>query len=269
MTESTTPFYSRRGLHVEIYDVQTGKEWGEPRCDASFYLEEAKSTAGPVLELGCGTGRLMIPLVETGLEIHGLDASAAMLEAAKHKRDQLSSETAKRMHLHLGDMAQFDLKQKFAFIYIAFRSFQILSTPEIQRQCLACIHKHLTSRGKLIINLFDPRYDMIMPGRQESTQPTREFVHPVSGNRVVVETLERIVDPLGQTFEERWRFTENGPDGDTLRQEEEHLKLRWTFRYEMRHLVESCGFVVEAEYSDFHRSPPAYGKEQVWVLRAV
>jgi len=268
MNESVPSFYSRHSLHVEIYDIQTDKGWGTPQNDAAFYLEEAKSTGGPVLELGCGTGRLAVPLLETGLEIHGLDASAAMLEVAKHKRSQLPSETAKRLHLHLGDMAQFDLKQKFALIYIAFRSFQILLTPEIQRQCLLCIRDHLAPNGKVIINLFDPRYDMILPGRQESTLPPRELVHPISNNRIVVETLERVVDPLSQTFQERWRFTETNSTGETVRQEVEHLQLRWTFRYEMRHLVESCGFVVEAEYSDFHRSPPAYGKEQVWVLRA-
>ncbi len=188
-----------------------------------------------------GTGRLVVPLLETGLEIHGLDASAAMLEVAKHKRSQFPSETAKRLHLHLGDMAQFDLGQKFALIYIAFRSFQILLTPEVQRRCLLCIRDHLALNGKVIINLFDPRYDMILPGRQESTLPPREFIHPVSNNHVVVETLERIADPLSQTFQERWRFTETDSTGAVVRQEEEHLQLRWTFRYEMQHLVESCG----------------------------
>lgn len=266
MNESTPSFYSRRGLHVEIYDTQTRGDFFPE--DVAFYREIAENTDGPILELGCGTGRVVIPLLDTGLEIHGLDASPAMLEVAKHKRGLLSSETAKRLHLHLGDMSQFELSRRFAFIFIAFRSFQILPTPEVQRQCLRCIREHLTAQGKLIINLFDPRYDLILPGRRESLQPPREFVHPVSGNRVVVETLERVNEPVSQTLQERWRFTETDSAGAVVRQEEESLRLRWTFRYEMRYLVESCGFVVEAEYSDFHRSPPAYGKEQVWVLHA-
>ena len=82
MNESVPTFYSRHGLHVEIYDIQTDKGWGAPQNDAAFYLEEAKASDGPVLELGCGTGRLVIPLLETCLEVHGLDASAAMLEVA-------------------------------------------------------------------------------------------------------------------------------------------------------------------------------------------
>jgi hypothetical protein len=51
------------------------------------------------------------------------------------------------------------------------------------------------------------------------------------------------------------------------RHEEEMLSMRWTYRYEMRYLLELCGFDVQAEYSDFRRSPPAYGREHVWVAR--
>jgi SAM-dependent methyltransferase len=268
MNESTVPFYSHPSLHVEIYDTQTTQEWQSRQEDAGFYVEEAKTANGPVLELGCGTGRLIVPLLATGLVVHGLDASAAMLRVAEQKRASLQQEAAGRLHLHVGNMVRFDLEERFALIYIAFRSFQILSTRQEQKQCLLCCRKHLAAGGRLIINLFDPRYDLILPGRQPGMIGPREFTHPVSGNRVRVEMLERVNDPLTQTFEECWRFTETDSSGGILRQEEESLRLRWTFRYEMQHLVESCGFAVEAEYSDFHRAPPAYGKEQVWVLRA-
>jgi SAM-dependent methyltransferase len=266
MNESIPLFYSRPSLHVEIYDIQT--QAGFFPEDVDFYREIAGTTGGPVLELACGTGRIAVPLLATGLEIHGLDASSAMLEEAKRKRSQLPAETAGRLHLHPGKMEQFDLGRKFGFIFIAFRSFQILLTPEDQRRCVSCVREHLAPNGRVVINLFDPRYDRLLPGREEKNLAPREFVHPVSGNRVTVETLERINEPVSQTFRERWRFTETGPAGQTIRQEEERIELRWTFRHEMRHLAESCGFIVEAEYSDFHRSPPAYGKEQVWVLKA-
>jgi SAM-dependent methyltransferase len=267
MNESVPHFYSRPGLHVEIYDIQTRA--GYTPEDVDFYREIAESTGGPVLELGCGTGRIAIPLLETGLEIHGLDASSAMLNVTRKKRGDLPAEKSARLHLHWDDMMQFNLSRKFAFIYIAFRSIQILLTPEDQRRCLRCVREHLAPNGRVVINLFDPRYDKMGEGRMEPFIGPREFVHPVSGNRVVVETLERICEPVSQTFEERWRFTETNAAGAVVREEIECLRLRWTFRYEMRHLLESCGFAIEAEYSDFHRSPPAYGKEQVWVLKAV
>jgi SAM-dependent methyltransferase len=268
MDADSAHFYSRDGLLSEIYDQLTAAEWERVQNDVPFFLEEATLARGPLLELGCGTGRLLIPLLSTGVQVSGLDASAVMLELAERKREQLPADLAKRLHLHRGDMSEFELGQQFALILVAFRSFQLLLTPEAQRSCLVCIARHLAPKGRVIINLFDPRYDLLIAGTQKSVSPPRDLIHPVSGNHILVETLERENDPLTQTFKERWRFTESDSRGALVRQEEEQLQMRWTFRYEMRYLVESCGFVVESEYSDFRRSAPQYGKEQIWVLRA-
>lgn len=267
MDPTSPAFYSGDGLLVEVYDNLTIAEWGASHNDVTFYLEEARISGGPILDLGCGTGRLLFPLLSAGFDVSGLDASAAMLNLAKQKRDQLSPEVASRLHLHQGDMSNFELRQQFALILIPFRSFQLLLTPEAQRQCLMCILRHLALGGRAIINLFDPRYDLIVPGEHQRESQPRGLTHPVSGNHVLVEILKRFSDPITQTFRERWRFTETDSNGAQIRQEENELQMRWTFRYEMRHLAESCGFIVEAEYSDFQRSPPQYAKEQVWVLR--
>ncbi len=64
---------------------------------------------------------------------------------------------------------------------------------------------------------------------------------------------------------EEWEFVELSQSGVSLRRETERLELRWTYRYELRYLLELTGFRIEAEFSDFHSSPPAYGAEQVWV----
>jgi len=154
----------------------------------------------------------VIPLLSTGFDVHGLDANTAMLAVASPKRKQLPAEVAKKLQLNHGDMCEFELGQQFAFIFVAFRSFQNLLTPEAQRQSLICVREHLSPDGKLIINLFDPRYDLILPGRQESVWPATKVIHPASGNNVLVETLERVNDPLTQTFQERWRFTETDSD---------------------------------------------------------
>jgi SAM-dependent methyltransferase len=156
MDPTSPAFYSQDGLLVQVYDNQTIAEWEASQNDLPFYLEEATVAGGSLLELGCGTGRLLIPLLSSGLEVSGLDASAAMLEVARQKREHLSPELAIRLHLHQGDMSEFELGQQFALILIPFRSFQLLLTPEAQRRCLNCINRHLAPRGKVIINLFDP-----------------------------------------------------------------------------------------------------------------
>src|SRR5258708_17246347 len=106
MDPTSRAFYSQVGLLVEVYDNQTITEWEASQNDLPFYLEEAKVAGGSVLELGCGTGRLLIPLLSSGLEVSGLDATASLLEIPRQKRAHLSPELASRLHLHQGDMSE-------------------------------------------------------------------------------------------------------------------------------------------------------------------
>ena len=78
---------------------------------------------------------------------------------------------------------------------------------------------------------------------------------------------QRTTDPCLQVFHEIWEHSEMNSTGEVLRHERNSLELRWTYRWEMRHLLELSGYEIEAEYSDFKGSPPAYGQEQVWVAR--
>jgi hypothetical protein len=118
-----------------------------------------------------------------------------------------------------------------------------------------------------VLDLFDPKFEWLVP--DGSAPMSREDVrHPRSGNVVSTRITRRSADPLTQIISEEWLFQELDASGAVLREEREHLQLRWTHRQEMRHLFELCGFEVTAEYSDFKRSPPRYGAEQVWVARA-
>jgi SAM-dependent methyltransferase len=260
-------FYSKPSLHIEIYDAMTSAHWESTSADISFLRQCFRDLGGPILELACGTGRVAVPLAEAGYEIHGLDASLGMLAVATAKKGNMASGASKRLSLVEGDMREFTFPIQFAGVYSTFRSFQSLLTTEDQECCLRCIYRHLRSDGLLVLNLFDPRYELLLPAECAATAPSRSLIHPTSGNRVTVEVLQRVNDVLHQCLTEIWRFTEFGPDDTTvLRQEEEVLKLRWTFRQEMRHLLRICGFRVVAEYSDFEMSPPDYGQEQVWVV---
>jgi len=129
MNPDAPAFYSQPGLLVQVYDNLTLADWETSQNDVPFYLAEARIAGGPLLELGCGSGRLLIPLLSTGFEVSGLDASAAMLEVANQKREQLSPELASRLQLHHGEMSNFELGKEFALILIPFRSFQFLLTP--------------------------------------------------------------------------------------------------------------------------------------------
>lgn len=260
-------FYSRRSLNVEIYAERTAV-LPVVEGDIDFYLELALAAPGPALELGCGTGRVVLPLARAGIETTGLDLSRSMLEAAAERLAREPAEVASRATFVAGDMTSFDLGRQFGLVYIAFRSFMMLTTPEEQRRCLRAAHRHLAPEGTLAVNLFDPLLERLTPGPLPvSWTPNGNFPHPQSWNLVRIEVSDRMNDPVAQVFEETWRFTEVDRAGAIVRQEEEVLRMRWTYRHEMRYLLEACGFEVLAEYSDYAKSPPAYGKEQVWVAR--
>jgi len=118
-----------------------------------------------------------------------------------------------------------------------------------------------------VLDLFDPKYEYLVPGSRPPHERLEDVVHPDRGTRVTVAIGERTLDPVRQVMREVWTFREHDAGGAVLLEESEILSLRWSFRHEMRHLFARAGIEVEAEYSDFQGSPPAYGKEQVWVVR--
>ena len=118
------------------------------------------------------------------------------------------------------------------------------------------------------MDIFDPQLDRMVNGAMPGTwRDVGDVIHPSTWNTVRVEASDRTNDAVAQVFEETWRFTETASDGTVLREEEEVLRMRWTYRYELRHLLELAGFELVAEYSDYEKSPPEYGKEIIVVGR--
>jgi SAM-dependent methyltransferase len=263
ITSQARRFYSLGGINALTYDMRTEDQPGE----IDFYVARARASGGPVLELGCGTGRVSWPIARAGVPIVGLDLERAMLDQAERKRDGEAADASRNARFVQGDMTSFSLGETFALAIIPFRAFLMLRTIEEQRATLGCIWRHLQPDGRLIIDIFDPLYDMLV---EKSLTPQREFPvmrNPLTGNTATVTVPERTNDHVRQLITERWVFQETAGDGTVVRVDEELLEIRWIFRYEMRYLLELCNFVVGEELSDFFGAPPAYGKEQIWTAR--
>jgi ubiquinone/menaquinone biosynthesis C-methylase UbiE len=259
----TQKFYSEGGLNAETYDMRT---FGFPG-EIDFWIARARESGGPVLELACGTGRVSWPIARAGIDIVGIDLAPAMLAEAERKRAVATTDVAARVRFVRADMSDFELEQQFALAIIPFRAFQALLGVDEQRAALSSVRRHLKPGGRLIMDIFDPRLDLLA---EEKFKPRREiapFRHQRSGHTVTIDVLERANDHVAQRLVERWRFRETAADGKIVREEEEALELRWTYRYEMRYLFELTDFVIEDEWSDFEGAPPAYGREQIWTVR--
>ena len=137
--------------------------------DAAFWRGMAEgAVAGPLLELGCGTGRVLIPLARAGFEMTGLDLSPQMLEVCRAKLADEPEDVRRRVTLVTGDMTSFELDGRFAAIFCAFNSFHHLRTIEQQMGCLERCRRHLLPGGVLVLDLFNP--DPAPPDGPESAR---------------------------------------------------------------------------------------------------
>lgn len=228
------------------------------RPDVSFYVDEARSAAGPVLELGCGTGRVLIPIARAGLDITGIDASPRMLGICRRHLSAEPPEIQSRVTLIEADMRSFDLGCRFVLATIPFRPFQHLITVDDQLACLAAIRRHLSDNGRLVFDLFNPSLDLLAnhPLDVESGHEP-EFVTP-DGRRVIRCYRTVAQDRFQQTGSHELIYEVTHPDGSKERLIHP-FTLRYLFRFEVEHLLARAGFAVEHLYSDYARSP--YGAQ--------
>ncbi len=262
MNEQDSLYSDRFARYYDVYSLGLNG-------DVQFYVEEAVKAGSPVMELACGTGRVLIPVAQSGIEIVGVDRSEDMLAVAREKLAQLDGETGERVGLVHGDMRSFYVDRKFKLIMIPYRSFCHLLTVTDQRRALERVHMHLVKDGLLILNLFDPRLDLLIEDHNHPETPLRkhlEFDDAESGKRVVVWAT-RTYDLQRQVLTEDRVFEELDGSGKVVTRRYSDLVLRYTFRYEMEHLLELSGFQIESLYGDFQRRPFRYGGEQVWVAR--
>ncbi|TNE43253.1 MAG: class I SAM-dependent methyltransferase [Deltaproteobacteria bacterium] len=237
--------------------------------DLAFYVEEAMSCGSPVLELGCGTGRILLPLAEAGLQVVGLDCSADMLHIARNKIDAAPQEVQERITLLEDRMESFQLEQKFKAVLIPHRAFMHLLEPPLQAAALRNIHSHLEPGGHLVFNIVTPAVEEIAANTGQTAglmQISDPFINPDTGNQVMTWTSRRY-DPVRQHVEQYYLFDEIDAYGDLVRRAYTPLYARYTHRYEMQHLLNLCGFRTVALYGDFTRR--AFRNEyheQIWVV---
>ena len=261
MTLEGPEYAGERAIYYDY--VATGVEG-----DVAFYVEEARSAGSPLLELGCGTGRILIPTAEAGVEVVGLDASPDMLAIARNKLEGLPPHVQSRVQFVESDMRRFALDRRFSLVTIPYRAFLHNLNVEDQLQTLRRVRGHLSENGRLILNVFDPNVRNLAAGKWSMpANRRRDFVHPRTGNRVTIKE-EFTYDLERQMVEGAFLFDEiDTTIGQIVGTIRSPLTLRYIFRYEMEHLLTLAGLRIEALFGDFKRGPFLAGGEQIWVAR--
>lgn len=236
--------------------------------DVRFYLNQAKRSKGPILEVGCGTGRILLPVAESGGGVWGIDASPDMLHVLRERMRSLDRNVVRRIRLRKADMRSLHLKQRFGCALIPCRTFTLNLTPQDQRKTLTCVRRHLRRGAILALDQFDPPIDYLAELKASGKRKLRLVMERQNREcRIRVfrkSSLDQARQIITASLVHEIRLAGHKKPKTVKRV----MRLRYTYRTEMEHLFELCGFEVEALYRDFKGHAFRPGEEQVWVCRA-
>ncbi len=236
-----------------LYDL----EYGHLSDDIVFYTDLARRWPGPVVELGCGNGRILLPMARAGVTVHGLDSSAHMLEDLAAKVRGEAADVQSRISWHLGDFSTVSGRNRL--VLWPFNALHHLPGPDALSLTLAAIRGALRDDGLLALDCFlpDPSVGTVGPLKRGAVRLDR---HPVTG------------EPLRSWQEEWWDASARvhhvvrvwqRADG---REERLHNALRMYDLDELHALARHAGFEVHHEAEDFVGAPVSPASLQ-WVAQ--
>ncbi|UCC64193.1 MAG: class I SAM-dependent methyltransferase [Anaerolineae bacterium] len=242
---------------ADLYDVYV-----QTTFDISFFLNEAKKSAGEVLELTSGTGRVSIPLVEAGIHLTCVDSSPEMLAILREKLDRRGLSAS----VHRMDIRQLALGRRFDLIIIPFHSFAELLSPSDQRRTLVGIYDHLSESGRFICTLHNPPV-RLRPADGRLRLRGRCSLES-DGGTLLLWGLETY-DPEEGVVNGLQFFETYDPDGVMRSRRVLETRFRLLQKAGFEELVCAAGFEVVALYGDY-----AYAEFQedkspfmIWVLQ--
>lgn len=235
--------------------------------DLPFYLDLAERSVGPILEIACGTGRILLPIARKGIEIHGVDNSPPMLRILNESLARESHDVRHRVTLQEGDVRDFRLEAQYPLVIIPFRPMQHMYTVRDQVSALSTAALHLTDTGILALDVFYPKFEMLTGWNgQESVE--MEWT-PGSDPATIVRRYFRkeSVDKINQIFSFTFIYR-TFRNGELILEETEAFKLSYFTYPHLRALFLLAGLEPVAGYGSFTQAPLDNNADQmIFLLR--
>jgi SAM-dependent methyltransferase len=230
--------------------------------DVPLYVDFARRTGGPILEIACGSGRLLAPLLELGHQVTGIDSSGPMLERAR--RALGAAGLLGRATLQQADARRFTLPGRFELAIYGLDSFGLLQTIDDQLAALRQIRDHLVPGGLLVLDVSN--------GNGRGAEPTDELVLQYDGTdpetgQPLSKWTARSTDHGEQVDHYTYFYDEVGADA-VVRRSIVRLDLRYFGRFELELLLQQAGFVPETFYGSYDLAPFAAGSERLIAVAA-
>lgn len=234
-------------------------------ADIPFYHEYAQRTGKEILELGCGTGRVAIPLAIAGYCITGLDLSDSMLNIFKEKLENVTEQVKNRVKLIKGNMSNFLFDNKFDLIIAPFRAFQALIEENDINNCLKCVNDHLKNNGLFIVNVFRP-YKVLDESWCYKETVQWERVDQNKGIKVTKKHEGSKIDMLKQVIYPNSAYEISDKQG-TFERIEERMSLKYYYYKQIKDYIVSNRLAVIEEFGWYDKSDIKDGREMIFVCR--
>ena len=222
--------------------------------DMNFYIDIARKEQKPVLELACGTGRILLPIARSGVEVTGIDLSSNMLDVCRSRLSAEDSDVQKRVTLIEDDIRTFRLNRKYPLIFLPYSTFQLLLDMDSQMRCLKSVSDHLTDDGIFVLSVFNEAPARLSDDTlNEEFDITPEFLMP-DGRKVFRRFRYVTRDYTNQIETKESIFYVTHPDGRKERLVHE-FDMRYYFKYELIHLFARCGLRETAIYGGYNMEP--------------
>lgn len=244
---------------AHYYDL----DQGSLEQDIDFYLALAQRTGSPILELGCGTGRLLLALARAGYRVTGVDILPAMLARAEQKSRAAGPKVTGRIHLLQENFCQLDLDERFRLAILAVNTIMHLESPYEQRALLQCVFRQLSPGGLFALDLFHPHPDALTPANGEVLLE-KILTDPESGQQVQ-KFVARQADYARQVIRTTFMY-------DAIDDQGQIRRTAWTFPMRYLHYVEAeqmlleAGFVIEGVYGGYDLESYDDGAERMLFL---
>ncbi len=238
---------------AQLYDSYVRTDY-----DVAFFVTQTAHVKGDVLELGAGTGRLSLPLVESGVKLTCVDMSQGMLYELAAKLTQ----RGQRAVIHRADVCALQLPPSFELALFPFQSFMEILGVERQRQALAAIRACLKPGGKFICTLHNPAVRRLQI--DGSLRLVGQF--PIPEGTLVVSGFEQ----GGHPEVTRLQFFESfDQEGRLLSKQLLPMRFTMVERPEFETLLTAAGFRVLDLYGNYDSSPfdPGRSPVMIWVAQ--
>ena len=248
--------YVYSGLEADLYDQLDELSDFD---DLEFYRWFVDAFGGRILDVGCGTGRILLPLAQEGREMVGLDVSPEMLTVCQKKLDKESVQA----RLVEADMRDFSIgNERFDTVMVPGYSLQLLADENDFQSCLASCVRHLKREGQLIVPIYMP-WEMLWADEESQDMELRRKSKGPSGKTAVLAYQGWSINKPRQLLHLKNRYEERSSKGVLLKSQETEMTLRWEMPFDMIRRLKELDLSDVSLYGDYTFEVPDEASETI------